>query len=358
VSEYLENPRRAPRAPARCRVIVLTSRGRFEGETADVGPRGCRIVSPGPVRPGEAVHLEISNEKLREVLQLNAHVVWTSASAPWRLGIAFSPVGDRAHRWFGGLLAAHPGLEGHGRVPERIALDATVHLRSPPGVAVEFTREEFEVLRAVASGARIEELRSRFQRGWPRARRAIFSLLATRHLTFSPREAVDPARWTRILHDADLQLALRSLDEPAALTPPPAPAPLAEARTPPPLPTRIAAPAPVPTPGPTRNTAPTPVPTAARGVEVAASTQRDGWMQDRPRGRRAQDPDFVGAGVGWRTPPRTRSREADEQFRRGLAELESGRHASALAHLRLAIRLAPGDPEIAQKLGLVAFDRP
>jgi Flp pilus assembly protein TadD len=51
---------------------------------------------------------------------------------------------------------------------------------------------------------------------------------------------------------------------------------------------------------------------------------------------------------------KTRRPEATEAFDQALAELDAGHHVSAVALLRRALALAPGDPEIARKLGEVA----
>ena len=57
------------------------------------------------------------------------------------------------------------------------------------------------------------------------------------------------------------------------------------------------------------------------------------------------------AGTGWRGGARLRSREAQEAFDLGRTELAAGRGSSAMAHLRRALQLAPGDPEIASEIG-------
>jgi PilZ domain-containing protein len=351
MQEYLENPRRAPRALARCPTVVLTAGGRFAAETADVGPRGCQIVSPRPVRRGEAVHVEISDERVPEKLRLNAHVAWTSRSAPWRLGLAFAPVGEHAARWFDGLLSAHPRLGGYRLLPERIPMDAVVHLGAPPREIIDLGREQLDLLRAVASGARIDELRARLRQGWPGAQRALFSLLAARHVTLDRRAAVEPSQWARILDEEGRRLAARPLAAPAAAPAPSPPGALAAAGRAPLPPARDAR-SPLPA-GP----APAPAPPRAAPISRAEARGIDEGLRSPLGGGRVPKPDFVGAGVGWRSPPKARSPQADQHFRLALSELEAGRHASALVLLRRAMALAPGDPEIAQRLGDAAFRR-
>jgi hypothetical protein len=64
--------------------------------------------------------------------------------------------------------------------------------------------------------------------------------------------------------------------------------------------------------------------------------------------------DFQGAGVGWRRA-RTRSPEAQAAFDQALLELSQNLTNRAIASLRRALALAPGDPEIAAQLGKLAF---
>jgi uncharacterized protein HemY len=64
--------------------------------------------------------------------------------------------------------------------------------------------------------------------------------------------------------------------------------------------------------------------------------------------------DFQGAGVGWRKA-RARSPEAQKAFDEALRELQAGSTNRAIALLRRALALAPGDPDIAATLGKLAF---
>jgi hypothetical protein len=303
------------------------------------------------VRRGEPVHLQISNPKpdtKLEQLELNAHVAWTSACAPWRFGASFSPAGPRGDRWYAELIASFPDLKGYRGLPERIAMDATLYLGRVPSAIIDFTMDEYDVLRAIAGGARVGDLRALLGHGWPCAERALFSLLASRHVTSSRRAAVDPALWSSILGGVPAREANVVSGSPRESTTgpergvvnPPSPPSLGSAR---PLGTSAGGLPPIPV---TR----TP-PRAARAE--ARSAERE--MLDACGSRRGPRADFVGAGVGWRSPPKRRSPEADEHYRRALSELQAGRHANALALLRRAISLAPGDPEIAERLGDAAF---
>jgi Flp pilus assembly protein TadD len=57
------------------------------------------------------------------------------------------------------------------------------------------------------------------------------------------------------------------------------------------------------------------------------------------------------AGTGWRGMHRQRSPDAQRAFELGRIELAEGRVRSAVALLRMALQLAPGDAEVAAELG-------
>jgi hypothetical protein len=368
MAEFIANPRRAPRAPARCHAAVLCGDARFEAETEDIGAMGCQIVSPRLVPKGQTVELVVTNEKVEEPLTVRGRVAWVSAQAPWRVGIAFEDVSVApSKRWFERLVAANPGLSGYQRVPDRIRTDATVYLGPPPRFLVDFTSEEAVLLRAIASGARVDELMARFRDGWPAAQRALFSLIARQAVTFQRGQAVHPDSWKKILTDVEASLAVESLGRvdpglraPSA-PPPSATAPPTAARTPPPAAQR---PFTAPPPAAARPSA-GPVPGAAgawtgrqpRDPTRVVDLPDDGSSlelatgNDAPRG---VHPDFEGAGVGWRRAGR-RSAEAQAAYESGLAESRAGNVAGALALLRRALALAPGDPEIAHEIGTLVF---
>ncbi len=95
-------------------------------------------------------------------------------------------------------------------------------------------------------------------------------------------------------------------------------------------------------PGPTPPApAPFPVPAAPAVPPVPVA----------PAAPVASSPESPTAGTGWRGGARARSREAQESFDLGRRELAAGRSSSALAHLRRALQLAPGDAEIAAEIG-------
>lgn len=332
---FIQNPRRAPRAPARCRAKVICPAGIFEADTEDVGSHGCQVVSPRAVKKGEPLKLTLMNDRLTEPVRLTGRVAWASAQPPYRLGVAFDAEALRdAARWFERLVAAHPDIKLARRIPERISADAMIYLGAPPRFVVDFTREEVAVLRAVGSGLSAGELLDRFRGARPTTERALFSLLAHQHLTLSRGASVHPEAWRKILSELEASFALEELrpvaPHEAWWRPPAAPA---------------VAPAPTPPPAPTA----TPVPLEPRAMARAV----DGGVAWGARS--APVPDYRGAGVGWRAGPAARSADAQECFDRAREEIAAGRVNGALALLRRALALAPGDPEIAGALGALAF---
>ncbi|ABC82563.1 PilZ domain-containing protein [Anaeromyxobacter dehalogenans] len=319
-ADTIVNPRRAPRARVRCACRLSAPAGALDAETEDLGPSGCQLRAAGAVARGEAVRLELSHPLLAATVAVAGRVAWASAQAPWRLGVAFDAAElERAGRWYQALLASSSGIGPGRRLPDSIPLDATVWLGAPPRFVADLDRLEIAILRAVGDGASLRSVAAALGPRWPRARRALFSLLAHQHLTFARGAAATARDWARTLLQAEVALT----PEVQATTAAPEPAP--------------AAPAAVPVP--------------ARGAARAADAG-GGWGAPP-----ARTPDFVGAGVGWRgAAGRPRPPEASECLERARGELAEGRVHGAIALLRRALAVAPGDPEIAGVLGRLAFD--
>src|SRR6266540_1344993 len=198
MAEFIVNPRRAPRAPARCRAAVVAPQGWFEAETEDIGSMGCQVVAPKLVRKGDVVQLVVTNVKLEEPLKVNGRVAWVSPQPPWRAGIAFDGGGlKESARWFDRLVGAYPGLGGYRRVPDRIRADATVYLGPPPKFLFDFNGEEAMLLRAIASAGRPRSARSsrssRARRSRSSVARRCTRTAGRRSCTTSRR----PSRWSR-----------------------------------------------------------------------------------------------------------------------------------------------------------------
>lgn len=358
MAEFVFNPRRAPRAPVRCRAeITGTDGSRWTSETEDVGPRGCQIVAPHRRPQGEPLLLLISTEGLSRTLRVGGKVAWISAAEPWRLGVAFAEQDAAvAVDWYEALLAKNPALAAYRGVPDRISVDATVFLGPPPRLVMDFTRDEIQILRCIGSGVSVGELRGRLRDIWDRAQHALFSLIVRRHLVLARGASVLPGTWKQILMDLEATLAVEELERSAQgptrsfaapAAPPFARTPLPGSWTPPSLTRTPPPPSRARTPEPPAAYAP--VHPAAPELHVPHSPQAT------PRHDARAQHDFQGAGVGWRSQPRPRSREADELFRRASLDAEAGKVDGALGLLRRALQLAPGDPEIAELLGRLAF---
>lgn len=366
--EFIVNPRRAPRAPARCRAAVVWRASAFGAETEDIGARGCQVVSPALVTKGDTLEVVITDDKVAGPLRAAGRAAWVSALPPWRVGIAFDDAYVASgERWFEKLVAANPGFGSFRRVPEKIPVDAMVYLGTPPRYLLDFTAEEASLLRAIASGVRLDELKARLRRGWPDAERALFSLLARQAVTLERGRAAHPDAWKKILTEVEASLAVESLgtgpipsraDGPQPATPP---LPMDPVAAPLPPPAAAAPPAAGPAaspwgtpardphpllelgePGPPLDVAP-PAPRGAARAEPGA-----GWTT-RPA------PDPGGAGIGDREPALERGAEAQSLYERALAAVDAGDVPGAIALLRRALALAPGDFEIAAVLGRLAF---
>ncbi|MGC3997181.1 MAG: PilZ domain-containing protein [Anaeromyxobacter sp.] len=348
MSDAIVNPRRVHRATARCRTAISSTEGEFVTETEDIGARGCQVVSPRSLSRGRPVTLLISSPKVRADLKVQGRVAWVSPQPPWRLGIAFDG-GDvpRAAQFMESLMAAYPAIAAARRIPERIATDATVYLGAAPSLLVDFTDDELRLLRAVGVGTSVGELRAGQGDGWPRLQRAFFSLLGSQHLTLSRPSSSHPTAWRHVLGDACAPGPARG--------PTPAPRAAPEAATA----SRFAA-AEVAAP-PRPSPLPPPLPPAAVGCPHpqarAAAAQGAGAVARAldPSAPRGHAPDHSGAGVGWRARGGARPAEAQECYDRAAAELDAGRAITALALLRRALALAPGDAEIAAAIGAAMF---
>lgn len=338
VTDYIVNPRRAPRAPSRCRAKVQGPAQAWEAETEDIGPHGCQLVAPAPLPRGAAVQLAVLAPGTREALRVEGRVAWVGSQPPWRLGISFAEAArPAATRWFEALVAVTPGLGSFRRVPDRLPVDAMVFLAMPPRFA-DFTGDELEVLRHVAGGATIASLRTRLAERWPVLQRILFALLSRGLLTVSRGAAAHPESWRLVM--AEYQTSFVT-DGPAG------PASPSLTWVPPAAPVRAPPPAP---PSPLPPIAPLPV--AAAPSPPPPPPPPASW----PSGQAvptAGEANEATAGTGWRGATRRRTADAQEAFDLGRAEAEAGRSKAALALLRRALQLSPGDAEIAAELGKV-----
>jgi hypothetical protein len=348
VSQYIVNPRRGPRAPSRCAALVNAPGAAWNTETEDIGPTGCQLVAPTAMARGVQLKLVFSNPRVHGPLKVEGTVAWGSSQPPWRVGVAFADSsGAQAQSWFAQLMAAYPGLGGFlRRIPERLPIDAMLFLSPPPTMLLDFTPEEVDVLRHVASGTTIASLRSRLASNWNASQRAVFSLMARGMVTLSRSAAAHPSAWNKVMEELEAEFVIELpriprpmpfLEKAAA-----AAAPLSESEF-----EFVPAPEPTPPPEPAAVEAPAEELAADPGEENIDSAIEEAMA----KAAAAPDPGGPTAGTGWRGGARHRSREAQESFDLGRMELTAGRINSALAHLRRALQLAPGDPEIAAEIG-------
>jgi len=352
LSRYIENLRRSPRVPTRC-MVALTRRGDgCKAETEDIGPGGCLVVTPQPLQLGEPVMLHIESEQVAQPLRVRGRVAWVGGGDHLRAGISFTDehLASRSDpaSWFQALCEAEPGIAARlADVPERIAYDAPLYLRPPPTFIVDFTPEELAVLGTLDTGVTVEEVLAHPDAG-PHADRVIFALLARRAITLAPMDAVPAWQWRPVLE--------RALGRPVAPPrrapplPPPPPVEAAAAARPDILPATDATPgssAPSLAAAPPQRAAPAPSapqsPTATHKGAAPSSAAAPP--------RRASTLIVPSPGA----PPRLRRREAQEYFDQAKAAVEANDVQAAIALLRRALTLAPGDPEIATLLGQMAF---
>ena len=97
---HILNPRRSPRAPARCSARLAFSDGsRLDAETEDVSALGCQVVVARALRVDTVLSVEISCQSLEERLAVQGHVAWASGTSPYRAGIAYDRERRMPRRW-------------------------------------------------------------------------------------------------------------------------------------------------------------------------------------------------------------------------------------------------------------------
>lgn len=197
MAEFIQNPRRVPRAPVRCEArIALADGGYWASPTSDYGPHGCQVLSPMPLAPGTRVFVELVNERVPEPVGLAGRVAWRAKDPPWRMGVHFDESSfGAAGGFFERLAAAYPGIDAYDRAPDRIPEDAPLAPAPPPESRPPLTEDEEELLVLVGAGARAGALGASFAGGRDRAVHAMFALLARRYLVVGEPDAEAAAAW-------------------------------------------------------------------------------------------------------------------------------------------------------------------
>jgi hypothetical protein len=209
------NPRRTPRAPHRCAVEIRDRFAAWKGETEDLGPRGCQLVTPRLAAPGRELHLQIRCDAIGRTIKATGKVVWARAQEPSRLGIEFEQ-GRTERGWFEVLMQRDAAVaQVVRRIPERLPRAARLYLGEPPRLLADFSAEEVAVLRRVGEGITVEGLARALGSAFERVRGAMFAMVARRLLVRSPGEAVAPERWRVALEAAERSLAAEGIALPA-----------------------------------------------------------------------------------------------------------------------------------------------
>ena len=195
--EFLENPRKAPRAPLRCEArVALAGGGYWASPTHDLGATGCQITASGPLPVGASIRLELTDERVPGPVKLDARVVWCDEDEPWHTGLAFTPESAaRARPFFEALLRAYPGLEGFVSPPERVAVDAPLAPGPAPRVDPELAPEEATVLDALGDGTTADGLRRKLGPRFDALRGLLFAMLGHHHVVVGPPDPNAAAAW-------------------------------------------------------------------------------------------------------------------------------------------------------------------
>lgn len=195
------NPRRTPRVRVQYSVELRHRFSSWTGQTEDLGPAGCQIVTPLLLSRGRELRVNVRALELGRVVKLQGHVVWTRPEARARIGVAFAPT-RHGDTWFDELLAATPAAaRSVARTPERLSGSARLHLGEPPHHPEDFTADEHAVLRAAAGGLTVDAFARALGSPFDRTRGALFSLLGRRFVVLDFSSSVAPHRWRNVIGD-------------------------------------------------------------------------------------------------------------------------------------------------------------
>jgi hypothetical protein len=191
-----EEHRRHPRISLACRVELHDRFATWSCETADIGPRGCQIVTARAPVLGALLGLGIVSDRMPNPLEVAGQVSWVQKAPAARAGISFlgSKVGARAGPadWFLELLGAELAAAAErGEVGPPLA-ELVVYLGTPSSSEVR-APEERDVLARVGNGVRLADLAARSTSG------AVEALLRKGWLTLARASAVAPERWLHAL---------------------------------------------------------------------------------------------------------------------------------------------------------------
>ncbi len=328
MERFVFNPRRWPRVPARCQVVVASQDSQWQAETEDLGPGGCQLVSPRVIAPGGEVRLAIATQALADKLSVSGRVAWNNSTPPVRLGVAFEEGNVEPRSWFERLVEANPILAvAIHRVPDRLPVAAMLYLGEPPRFVIDFTPQELAVLRLLGHGIRIADVLTRAGLSTVESSRVVYCLLARRALVLARADAVPPRRWAEVLARAEEAIASEPPRPAAPKPPPPAREPLA----------------------PTIPRAPPPLPKAALGDSPPSRMDARVELAETKTAPVVSQPTSLGARGGQRSP------EAQALFDEAQRQLAASDISGAIFNLRRALALSPRDGEVSSLLGQLAF---
>ncbi len=205
MSEFIENPRRAPRAPVRCDArVAIPAAGFFAVPTTDVGPGGCQLNTPVPLPPGARVFVELKDGLVPAPCTVSGRVAWSTAGDAPRAGVAFDAgASPAAARFFETLAEAHPdAVAVADATPDRIRADAPLAPAAPPDRDLPLLPDEVTVLRTVGPGIVAGALRDALGDRWDRLVNPFFALLGRRVLVVGPPDPAAAAAWAERLERA------------------------------------------------------------------------------------------------------------------------------------------------------------
>ncbi len=183
MTDFIQNPRRAPRAAvALVARASLTSGRAWNSPTVDLGPGGCQLVAPVPCEKGQRIFMELRGTALPEPKWLTGEIAWVDLGPERRIGVEFDAASrPAAANVFDRLSNSCPHLLIGARAPRSLPLKAHVTAGISPDSAVLRPREA-ELVRAVGDGCTVGDLREQLGERWHLLVNPLFSLLDRRHL--------------------------------------------------------------------------------------------------------------------------------------------------------------------------------
>lgn len=193
------NPRRMPRVPVRCAVEIRRVLTSWAGETEDLGPGGCQIVTARAVPPGRSLRLSIRCDPIGRTVSATGNVVWLQNTSPVRIGVQFVRAALEGS-WFQALLAADAAAARIARnTLDRLPGRMSAFLGRPPEIVLDFSPEELFVLSAVGDGISLGALSRALGPAFDRARGALFSLVHRRLVVLDPAQSFRLDAWRHVL---------------------------------------------------------------------------------------------------------------------------------------------------------------